>query len=183
MLKHCYNTSVSIWNVGNLLLNCRLSDLTTALAHLTKEEKADPAIRHALLIRSAWALSNYHTFFQLYLSAPNMSGYLLDLFVQRERVQALKAMLKSWVVFVLYLLGHGAINPFCVFYCLPCFVYKPKKSVGLFKEIVNSKLHIRKWKCLLMSWLPKSCPKVQIQESLLVLEFILGIFCMMYSCK
>lgn len=71
-------------------------DLTTALAHLTKEEKADPAIKHALLIRSAWALSNYHTFFQLYLNAPNMSGYLLDLFVQRERVQALKAMIKSY---------------------------------------------------------------------------------------
>ncbi|KAK2564286.1 Leukocyte receptor cluster member 8-like protein [Acropora cervicornis] len=71
-------------------------DLTTALARLTKEEKSDPAIKHALLIRSAWALSNYHTFFQLYLSAPNMSGYLLDLFVQRERVQALKAMVKSW---------------------------------------------------------------------------------------
>ena len=87
-----------------LFLDCR-TDLTTALAHLTKEEKEDPAIRHALLIRSAWALSNYHTFFQLYLSAPNMSGYLLDLFVQRERVQALKAMVKSWVVFVLYLLG------------------------------------------------------------------------------
>lgn len=88
-----------------LFLDCR-TELTTALAHLTKEEKEDPAIRHALLIRSAWALSNYHTFFQLYLNAPNMSGYLLDLFVQRERVQALKAMVKSWVVFVLYLLGH-----------------------------------------------------------------------------
>lgn len=91
-------------------------DLTTALAHLTTEEKADPAIRHALLIRSAWALSNYHTFFQLYLSAPNMSGYLLDLFVQRERVQALKAMIKSWVVFVLYLLGHLMICSYALFH-------------------------------------------------------------------
>ncbi|XP_029180659.2 leukocyte receptor cluster member 8 homolog isoform X1 [Acropora millepora] len=93
-------------------------DLTTALARLTKEEKSDPAIKHALLIRSAWALSNYHTFFQLYLSAPNMSGYLLDLFVQRERVQALKAMVKSWVVFVLYLLGPLMISLFVVYKCL-----------------------------------------------------------------
>lgn len=142
-----------------MLLNCRLSDLTTALAHLTKEEKADPAIRHALLIRSAWALSNYHTFFQLYLSAPNMSGYLLDLFVQRERVQALKAMLKSWVVFVLYLLGHGAINSFCPFYCLPCFVYKPKKSVGLFKEMVNSKTAYKKMEMLMNELFAKVMPQ------------------------
>ncbi|KAL9956240.1 hypothetical protein ACROYT_G037688 [Oculina patagonica] len=78
------------------ILTKNTMELTTALAHLTKEEKEDPAIRHALLIRSAWALSNYHTFFQLYLNAPNMSGYLLDLFVQRERVQALKTMVKSY---------------------------------------------------------------------------------------
>jgi len=63
-------------------------------------------------------LSNYHTFFQLYLSAPNMSGYLLDLFVQRERVQALKAMVKSWVVFVLYLLSPLMISLFVVYKCL-----------------------------------------------------------------
>lgn len=94
------------YQLVQLFLDCR-SDLTTALARLTKEEKENPAIRHALLIRSAWALSNYHTFFQLYLNAPNMSGYLLDLFVQRERVQALKTMVKSWVVFVLLYWGFG----------------------------------------------------------------------------
>ena len=43
-----------------------------------------------------------------------MSGYLLDLFVQRERVQALKAMVKSWVVFVLYLLSPLLISLFVV---------------------------------------------------------------------
>ena len=47
-----------------------------------------------------------------------MSGYLLDLFVQRERVQALKAMVKSWVVFVLYLLGPLMISLFVVYKCL-----------------------------------------------------------------
>ena len=36
-----------------------------------------------------------------------MSGYLLDLFVQRERVQALKTMVKSWVVFVLLYWDFG----------------------------------------------------------------------------
>ena len=45
-----------------------------------------------------------------------MSGYLLDLFVQRERVQALKAMVKSWVVFVLHLLGHLMICSYALFH-------------------------------------------------------------------
>lgn len=57
-------------------------------------------IQHALKICSAWALSNYHSFFQLYLCAPNMSGYLIDLFVKTERTAAIKAMIKSWVHFV-----------------------------------------------------------------------------------
>lgn len=87
-----------------------------------------------------------------------MSGYLLDLFVQRERVQALKAMLKSWVVFVLYLLGHGAINSFCLFYCLPCFVYKPKKSV-LFKEMVDSKTAYKKMEMLMNELIAKVMPQ------------------------
>ena len=77
-----------------MFLNCK-TDLATALADLTTEEKADPAIRHAMSVHSAWTSSNYHNFFKLYLSAPNMSGYLLDLFVQPMRVQALKVMVKS----------------------------------------------------------------------------------------
>lgn len=116
------------------------SDLTTALARLTKEEKSDPAIKHALLIRSAWALSNYHTFFQLYLSAPNMSGYLLDLFVQRERVQALKAMVKSWVVFVLYLLSPLLISLFVVDKCLEVVKW------------LNSKICHNLAKCFFFFW-------------------------------
>lgn len=127
LIPHCNQLSF-VEEFSGLLFNCRLSDLTTALARLTKEEKADPAIRHALLIRSAWALSNYHTFFQLYLSAPNMSGYLLDLFVQRERVQALKAMVKSWIVFVLYLLGCWRFVHFApVGYCESLAVPRKKK--------------------------------------------------------
>ena len=98
-----------------MLLNCK-TELNTALADLTTAEKADPAIKHAISIQSALALSNYHTFFKLYLIEFNMSRHLLDLFVQRERVQALKAMVKSWVVFVLYLLGHLMICSYALFH-------------------------------------------------------------------
>ena len=114
------------------------SDLTTALARLTKEEKSDPAIKHALLIRSAWALSNYHTFFQLYLSAPNMSGYLLDLFVQRERVQALKAMVKSWVVFVLYSLSPLMISLFVVYMCLEVVKWLNARDIQLLITLLRT---------------------------------------------
>ncbi|XP_045148374.1 leukocyte receptor cluster member 8 isoform X1 [Echinops telfairi] len=72
-------------------------DITTELAYLTRELKADPCVSHALALRAAWALGNYHRFFRLYCRAPCMSGYLVDKFADRERKAALKAMIKTYV--------------------------------------------------------------------------------------
>uniref|UniRef100_A0A2K6C9Y1 Leukocyte receptor cluster member 8 n=1 Tax=Macaca nemestrina TaxID=9545 RepID=A0A2K6C9Y1_MACNE len=71
-------------------------DITTELAYLTRELKADPCVAHALALRTAWALGNYHRFFRLYCHAPCMSGYLVDKFADRERKVALKAMIKTF---------------------------------------------------------------------------------------
>ncbi|XP_021101784.1 leukocyte receptor cluster member 8 isoform X3 [Heterocephalus glaber] len=71
-------------------------DITTELAYLTRELKADPCVAHALALRAAWALGNYHRFFRLYCHAPCMSGYLVDKFADRERKAALKAMIKTF---------------------------------------------------------------------------------------
>ncbi|XP_048477057.1 leukocyte receptor cluster member 8 homolog isoform X3 [Rhincodon typus] len=71
-------------------------DITTELAFLSRELKSEPCVAHALALRAAWALCNYHRFFRLYRQAPHMSARLVAKFVERERKQALKAMLKTY---------------------------------------------------------------------------------------
>jgi hypothetical protein len=80
-----------------LILTKNTSDMNVALATLTPEMRSNAVIKHALELRSAWTLCNYHKFFKLYMTAPLMCPYLVDLFIQRERLQALRAMTKSYV--------------------------------------------------------------------------------------
>lgn len=42
-------------------------------------------------------MGNYHLFFSLYNTVPNMGGYIMDHFVERERIRALLVMSKSCV--------------------------------------------------------------------------------------
>ncbi|KAG0196383.1 hypothetical protein BGX28_010220 [Mortierella sp. GBA30] len=72
------------------------SDIIAMLASLTPAQKKDPAVKHALQVRTALASSNYHALFKLYVNAPNMGGYLMDQFVERERVEAMKAICKAY---------------------------------------------------------------------------------------
>jgi SAC3 family protein LENG8/THP3 len=69
--------------------------MNDALADLTPADKSDLAVKHALDVRSALALGNYHRFFQLYLDTPNMGAYLMDMFVDRERLSALACICKT----------------------------------------------------------------------------------------
>ncbi|KAJ5503172.1 hypothetical protein N7463_006046 [Penicillium fimorum] len=70
--------------------------MNDALADVTAEDKKDQAVKHALDVRSALALGNYHRFFQLYLDTPNMGAYLMDMFVDRERLSALATMCRAY---------------------------------------------------------------------------------------
>ncbi|XP_053393321.1 leukocyte receptor cluster member 8 homolog isoform X2 [Mercenaria mercenaria] len=79
------------------IFTSNLADINMALTDLSKDDRNDECIKHALHVRSAWALSNYHKFFQLYLNAPKMAGYLMDKFVGRVRKSALKAAVKAYV--------------------------------------------------------------------------------------
>lgn len=83
-----YRILYFIHTANRTALNDVLADLTTA-------EKKEKAIKHALDVRSALALGNYHRFFQLYLDTPNMGGYLMDMFVDRERLAALCNICKA----------------------------------------------------------------------------------------
>lgn len=65
------------------------------LAELGPAERRDPAVRHALEVRSSLALGNYHRFFRLYLDTPNMGAYLMDMFVERERLAALASLCRA----------------------------------------------------------------------------------------
>ncbi|KAF7990890.1 hypothetical protein HCN44_000695 [Aphidius gifuensis] len=71
-------------------------DLTTIMATLNDDDKNDECVKHALKVRSAWWLGNYHVLFKLFKSAPRMAAFLMDWFISRERKIALKNMLKSY---------------------------------------------------------------------------------------
>ncbi|KAI1264089.1 SAC3/GANP/Nin1/mts3/eIF-3 p25 family-domain-containing protein [Xylariaceae sp. FL1019] len=70
--------------------------LNDAIADLTTTEKEELAVKHALNVRSALALGNYHKFFQLYLDVPNMGAYLMDMFIKRERLAAMSNLCKAF---------------------------------------------------------------------------------------
>lgn len=53
-------------------------------------------VKHALAVRSSLSTGDYHAFFKLYQEAPNMSGYLMDHFLERERVRTLLKLVKAY---------------------------------------------------------------------------------------
>ncbi|CAE6417339.1 unnamed protein product [Rhizoctonia solani] len=79
------------------------SETNLLLAQLTPETKSTDFVRHALDVQAALLANNYHKFFDLYLKAPNMGGYIMDHMLSRERMSALIIMTKSQVFPIAYL--------------------------------------------------------------------------------
>lgn len=77
------------------IYTCNKTDMNDVLSDLTPADKTTKAVKHALAVRSALALGNYHQFFKLYLDVPNMGAYLMDMFIGRERLLALANMSKA----------------------------------------------------------------------------------------
>jgi len=59
------------------------------LAELTPEMKKDKGVAHALLVRKAFAMRNYGTYFKLYGVAPNMGQYIMEFVFDKLRFEAL----------------------------------------------------------------------------------------------
>uniref|UniRef100_A0A673HE08 Leukocyte receptor cluster member 8 homolog n=1 Tax=Sinocyclocheilus rhinocerous TaxID=307959 RepID=A0A673HE08_9TELE len=99
LYKDCSSDNVGEFTAYRLIyyiFTKNSGDLTTELVYLTPELRADPCVAHALELRTAWALGNFHRFFKLYQNAPRMAAYLIDKFVERERNLALRAILKTF---------------------------------------------------------------------------------------
>lgn len=83
-----------------LIYTCNRTDMNNMLADLTPADKKGQFVQHALRVRAALASSNYHRFFNLYAESQdqrwNMVPYLMDMFVERERIAALAAMCKTY---------------------------------------------------------------------------------------
>lgn len=100
---------------GNRKYEGGSSDIFKIMLQLTPEQRKDECIQHALLVRAAVADNDYHNFFQLQDTAPNMSDYLMDKIVPHVRRDALQRMCRAYrpsvsAQFVLKELGFDVQN-------------------------------------------------------------------------
>lgn len=86
--------------LGYLILYLIYTENTTeiqlTLSKLPSDSHQHPVIDHALKVRRAWSLNNYHRLFSLYKRSPAMSAKVMDWFIERERKQAIKIIMMSY---------------------------------------------------------------------------------------
>ena len=79
----------------NLYVN-NLDAVTLERNTLDQRARSAACIKHAFNVVSAINLENYHFFFRLYDSCPNMSGYLLDFLCYRVRNDAYRKIIGAY---------------------------------------------------------------------------------------
>ncbi|KAF9477776.1 hypothetical protein BDN70DRAFT_907106 [Pholiota conissans] len=72
------------------------SELNLFVGQLTPRQKANEAVQHALEVQRAQAMGNYVKLCTLYNNAPYMGAYIMDHFIDRERIKALMVITKAY---------------------------------------------------------------------------------------
>lgn len=83
----------------NLYLQACCSGGSTGLQKILRELPAgeqDPAVTHALRVRKALAMKDYHLFFSLYEATPNLGQHIMQKLLKTVRVEALRRIVKAY---------------------------------------------------------------------------------------
>ena len=117
---HPHQCEFLAYRILYLVHTSNTSEMNRCIAHLTSTEREHAHVAHSLAVRSAVDVSDYHSFFTLYLTAPGMSSYLMDQFVNRERIKALKAFASAYrptisLSFIAKTLGFASLRDAHVF--------------------------------------------------------------------
>lgn len=67
------------------------------LKTLTPEEKLQEPVAHALKTRNALVQCNYGRFFKLYQQAPGKASALIDVFIDKIRIQCLQKLVVGFI--------------------------------------------------------------------------------------
>uniref|UniRef100_A0A183C6I5 UBA domain-containing protein n=1 Tax=Globodera pallida TaxID=36090 RepID=A0A183C6I5_GLOPA len=113
-------------------------DVAYLLDELVPDAIADECMGFALMVWDAWSMNNYIKLFRLYSKAPKMTGYVMDMFIDRERTEFLIAVLKAFRpgVPVAVLLENYTVSPATLSIQIRSDV--PGYTVNLDKSIVKS---------------------------------------------
>jgi hypothetical protein len=116
-LKHqnefiAYRIIYYVFLTGNKKYDGGSSDLFKIMLHLTPQQRVDACIAHALKVRIAVADCDYHAFFRLQETCPNLGAYLMDMMIGSVRATGLQCMVRAYkpslsVEFMLQELGLG----------------------------------------------------------------------------
>ncbi|KAK9468740.1 SAC3/GANP/Nin1/mts3/eIF-3 p25 family-domain-containing protein [Lipomyces arxii] len=91
-----HQTEFLAYRILYLLHTRNRSDMNDLMIELTDQEKIEPAVAHALKVRTAVEDFDYHALMKLYLTAPNMGGFVMDSFIERERTAAMEIISKAF---------------------------------------------------------------------------------------
>ena len=90
--QHEFTSYRLLYNIS-LQASNNISDI---MLTLSAEDMQNPLIAHALKLRAASAIGNYRAFFKLYREAPGHQVHVIDTCADRERLEGLRIILRSY---------------------------------------------------------------------------------------